>query len=124
MEIPVNIYQRTKKLFVKIQPKNACKLEFADNLSITFLDQPQYVSVVFAIINFHIYNILITKWKHEIGPNDIIKFNEELEFLSTSTIELVNINESSPEEAAIIFITNKDLNTTENNYVPQYDNGN
>ena len=31
MEITVNIYQITKKFFVTVQPKNECKLEFADH---------------------------------------------------------------------------------------------
>ena len=38
---------------------------------------------------------MVTKWKHEIGPNGIIPFNEELEFLSTSIIELINIDKST-----------------------------
>ena len=56
------------------------------------------------------YNILVIKCKHGIGPNDIITFNEELWFLSISFIELVNIDESSHEEAILIFIKNEDLN--------------
>ena len=44
----------------------------------TFIDQAQSDIVVFAIINFQIYDILVTKWENGIGPNDIITFNEEL----------------------------------------------
>ena len=66
---------------------------------------------------------MATKWKHIIGPNYINTFNEGLEF-STLIIELVNIDESSHEEAILIFITNKDLNTTENNYVTEDDDVN
>ena len=113
MQIPVDVYQRTKTFFVTVQPKNACKLEFADQLWITFLDQPQPDIVVFSIITFYIHNILVTECKHGIGNNYIITFDEELEFLSTSIIELVNIDESSHEEAILIFITNKYLNKTE-----------
>ena len=40
------------------------------------------------------------------STDDIITFNEELEFLSTSIIELVIIDESSHEEEIVIFITN------------------
>ena len=40
MQIPFDIYQRSKKFFVTDKPKNACKLEFADNLWLPFLDQP------------------------------------------------------------------------------------
>ena len=58
--------------------KNACKLEFEDHLWLTFLDQPQSEIVVFAIITFHIYTIIVTKWKHGIYTNDLITFNEEL----------------------------------------------
>ena len=79
--------------------KNACKLEFVDHLWLTFLDQPQSDIVVFEIINFHIYNILVSIWKHRIGPIDIFIFNEELEFLSTSIIELINIDDSLHENA-------------------------
>ena len=62
--------------------KNAFKLEFSDNLWLPFIDQPQSDIVVFEIITFQIYIVLVTKSKHRIGPNDIITFNEELEFLS------------------------------------------
>ena len=41
--------------------------------------------------------------KHEISTNDKIKFNENLENGSTEIIELTNINESSHEEAIVIF---------------------
>ena len=75
MIIPVDIHQTNKKLYVKVQPKNACKLEFADNLLLPFLDQPHSDIVVFAIITSQIYNILVKKWKHGIVPNNIITFN-------------------------------------------------
>ena len=78
MRIPVDIYQTNKKFFVTVQPKNACKLEFADHLWIPFIDEPQSFIVVFTVINFPIYNILVTKCKYGIGPNGIITFNEEL----------------------------------------------
>ena len=76
MRITVDIYQITKKVFVAFQPKNSCRLEFADNLWLQFLHQPQSYIVVFAIITFHVYNILVTKWKNGIGPIDIITLNE------------------------------------------------
>ena len=78
MLIPAYIYKRNKKFFVSVQPNNACKLEFADHLWLPFIDQPQCVIVVFSTITFQIYNIMATKQKHLIGPNDIIIFNEEL----------------------------------------------
>ena len=64
-----------KKVFVTVQQKNAYKLEFADNLWLLFLDQLLSDIVVFEINNFQIYSILVTKWKHVTGPNDIITFN-------------------------------------------------
>ena len=76
MQIHIRVYLRTKTFFITIQPKNAYKLEFADHLWLLFLDQSQFEIVAFAIINFYIYNILSTKWKHGIGPNDIIKLSE------------------------------------------------
>ena len=79
-------------------------MEFADHILLPFLDQTQSDIVVFAIITFHIYYILVTKWKHEIGPNDIITFNEWLEKKSASIIELVNIDEYSHEESIVIFV--------------------
>ena len=39
--------------------KNAYKLEFSDHLWLTFIDQHQPGILVFAIITFHIYNILV-----------------------------------------------------------------
>ena len=104
-------YQTNKKFFVTVKPKNACKLEFEDNLWLPFIDQTQSGILVCAIITFHIYNIRATKCKHGIGPNDIILFQFFLEILSTSIIELVNIYESSYKEEIVIFITSKDLNT-------------
>ena len=88
-------------------------MEFADHLWLPYLDQPQSDIVVFAMITFQIYNILVTKWKDGIVPINGITFNEEL-----------NIYESSHEEAIVIFITYKDLNMTENNYVTQNGNDN
>ena len=79
-------------------------MEFTCHLSLTLLDQPQSDILVFAIINFQIYNVFLTKWKHVIGTNDIITFNKELGIISTSIIELSNIYESSNEEAIVIFI--------------------
>ena len=70
-------------------------MEFGDHLWMPSLDKPHKYIVVFEIINFQIYNILVTKWKHGIGPNDIILFNEWLEIISTSVIELVSIDEYS-----------------------------
>ena len=57
---------------------------------------------------------MVTKQKDVIVPNDIITFNEQLEFLSSLILELVNIYESSHEEAIKIFKANKDLNTKKN----------
>ena len=42
----------------------------------TIFYQPQSDIIVFAIITFQIYYILVKKWKHGIGINDIITFNE------------------------------------------------
>ena len=78
MVIPVDIHEQNKKFTVTVQPKSSCKLEIVDHLWLPFLDQPHSEIVVFAIINFQIYNILVLKRKHEIVPIDIITFNEEL----------------------------------------------
>ena len=40
------------------------------------MNQPQSDIEVFAIITFQMYNILVTKYEHIIGPNDIVTFNE------------------------------------------------
>ena len=45
----------------------------------------------------------VIEWKHGISKNDQIKLNEKLENISTEIIELTNINESSHEEAIVIF---------------------
>ena len=82
-------------------------MEFSDHLWLPFLDQPQSGILVSAIIAFHIYNILVTKWKYGIGPNDLITLNEELEFISTSIIELVKIDGLSHENATVIFTTSQ-----------------
>ena len=43
-----------------------------------FLTNHKFNIVVFAVITFQIYNIILSKQKHGIGPIDIIKFNYEL----------------------------------------------
>ena len=63
------------------------------------------------------YHILVPKQKHGIGPIAIIAFNEELEFISTSIIELINIDESSHENAIVIFITKKEIKNNDYNHV-------
>ena len=60
MIIPDLICQNNNKLFVMINLRNTCKLEFADHLWIPSMDQPQSDVVVFAIIYFHIYINLVT----------------------------------------------------------------
>ena len=75
MRIPFDIYQTNRKFPATVQPKNECRLEFSDHLWLPFLEQPQSKILVFVIITFQIYNIVVTKWKHGIGPKDIIIFN-------------------------------------------------
>ena len=48
VRITVDVHQTNIKLFVTVQPKNACKLEFSDHLWIPFIDQPQSDILVFA----------------------------------------------------------------------------
>ena len=75
MRIRFDIHQTNKNFSVTVKPINACKLEFADHLWLTFLDQLHSDILVFAIIKFQIYNITVTKWKYGIYPNSIITFN-------------------------------------------------
>ena len=124
MQVPVNFYKITNVFFVTFQLTNACRLVCIDHLWLTFLEPNQYDIVLFEIITLHIYNIIVTKGQHGIGHNYIIALNESLEFISTSIIELVNIGESSHEEAIVIFITNKDLSMTEKNYAIEDDDCN
>ena len=74
-----------------VHAKNSYKSEFSNHLWLPFCDQPQSDIVVFARITLYMYKILVTKWKHGIRTNYIITFNEELENISTSIIELANI---------------------------------
>ena len=66
-----------------VNPKNTCKLIFSDYLWIPFLDQPQLYFVVFAMIYPQICKVILTKLRHEIGPNDIFTLNEKLKNIST-----------------------------------------
>ena len=86
MKIPVNVFQTNKSCFFAVQPKNACNLVFTYHLCLPFIDPPQSEILVFAIITFQINKILVHKWKHVIGPNDILSFNEKLDINSTSII--------------------------------------
>ena len=47
MIIPVDIHQTDKNLTVTFQPKNACRLEFKDNIWLPFHEQPQSEITVF-----------------------------------------------------------------------------
>ena len=78
MGIPVDIHETNENLTVIVQQQNACKLEFADHLWLPFIEQPQFDIIVFAIINFKIYHILVSKCKHGINHIYIITFNDEL----------------------------------------------
>ena len=40
MRIHNRICQNIKKLFVTVNPRNVCKMEFSDHLWLPFLDQP------------------------------------------------------------------------------------
>ena len=71
MIIPDGIFQTNKKLFVVVYPRNARKLEFAGHIWLPFIYLPQLDVVVFAIITFHMDEILVKKCKHVIGPDDI-----------------------------------------------------
>ena len=68
MQITVGFYQRNKKLFVTIQPECMATIYLSNSV--------RHCS--FAIINFQIYKIIVTKWKHVTSLNYIISFNEEL----------------------------------------------
>ena len=58
MRITDGIFQTNKKLFVTVNPKNVCNLEFSNNLWLPFIDQLHLDVVVFTMITFQIYNIL------------------------------------------------------------------
>ena len=49
MGIPDRICQTNKKLFVTVNPKCSCKLEFTDHIWLRYLDQPQWYVLVFEI---------------------------------------------------------------------------
>ena len=51
--------------------------------------------------------------KNGITYDDIIKFNEDLEIVSTSIVEITNIGESSNENKLTIFQTYRNVNTIE-----------
>ena len=59
MRVPVDIHETNKMFATTVQPKNVCRLEFADHLWLPFLDQPQSDIVFFEIITFQIYHILV-----------------------------------------------------------------
>ena len=76
MKTFVNIFKIIKMFFVTVQPKNVRDFVFTDHLQLLFIDQPQSDILSFMIFDFHIYSILVTKWKHEIGPNNTITLSE------------------------------------------------
>ena len=60
MRITNRKVQTNDNLFVTVNPNNACKQEFYDNLWLPFLDQPQSDVLVFAIFPFYICKTLVT----------------------------------------------------------------
>ena len=76
MRIPDHICKNNKHLFVTVNTRSACKLEFSDHLQLPFIDQSQLDAVIFAMVSSQLYKLLVTEWKHVIGPNEIITFNE------------------------------------------------
>ena len=58
MIIPDHICQTNKNLFLMVNNKNSCKLEFSDHLWIPFINQPQSDVLSYEIISFKIYKIL------------------------------------------------------------------
>ena len=86
MRIADRIYQNNKRLFVTVNTRNVCKLEFSDYLWLPFHDQPQSYVVVFEITYFYIYTNITTKRKHGISTNDRIKLNENVENFSIAII--------------------------------------
>ena len=49
-----------KKLYVTVNTKPSCKLEFLDHLWLPFIGQPQSDVIVFAMISLYIYKIIVT----------------------------------------------------------------
>ena len=82
-------------MFGRVNPRKACKIEFADQFWLPFPNQPQSDVVVFAIIYCDIYNLFLTECKHGISTNDILKFNETFEILWTEIVELTNVDKYS-----------------------------
>ena len=68
--------KQKKYSLLQFNKKIYCKLGFADNLLLTFCDQPQSYIVVFVTNNFCIYKILVPQWKHGIGHNDTLNSME------------------------------------------------
>ena len=67
--------------------------------------------------------MLVTKWKNVIYPDDKMLFNKWLQDISTSIIELANIDESSHEETIVNFIT-ETHKKTKNCCLTEDDDGN
>ena len=78
-----SIFQNNKRLFIAVNPINACNLGFSDHLYLPFIDPTQSDVVFFAIIYICTYINHFTTWKHGISTNYIIVFNENLENIST-----------------------------------------
>ena len=88
--IPDGNVQTKNRLFVTINIKTHVNR-----------DQSRSDVVVFEIFYFQIYK-LVTEWKHGTSTSDIITFNEKLENVSTSLIELINIYAYSYDGALVV----------------------
>ena len=75
-ELLMTVLNLIKGHFEVVHPENACKLVFYYHWWLPFLDQTHPDVVVLTIIDLYIYNIIVEKWKHGVGPNYIITFNE------------------------------------------------
>ena len=65
MRAPDGIFQINKTLFVTINPKNPCKLEFTEYLWLLFIDQKMSDFKVFANNYFSDITLWYQNWKME-----------------------------------------------------------
>ena len=69
MIIPDHICKNDKNMFMTVNHRNECKMEFSDNLWLQFIDKPQPNVVIFSIIYSDLYKNIVTKWDHGISTH-------------------------------------------------------
>ena len=85
---------QNRKILLTANPQNAYKGAFPNHMWLKIITLPQSDEVVFAMVSFDVYKYIVRTCKNKIIINDILKFNEKVEILLSTIVNLSNIDDS------------------------------